>query len=393
MIVLLAGTAWLGLVAWLLIRALLHFRAHAGTRLRLLPAAGQLPSVTVIIPARDEAENIRPCLAALAAQIGLGPYQIVVVDDDSRDGTAEAVRQLARDDPRVRLVHAGPLSRGWAGKPHACWRGALAADGAWLCFIDADVRVAPGLLATAMRRAEADEVGMLSLLPFQELRSLWEWLIVPAGMLMIACALDRRAVNDPASPAVTANGQFILIRREAYFAVGGHAAVRDTICEDKALAERVKHAGFRFRLLAADDLLRTRMYRDLPSLWEGFSKNAIEILGSARQTLVAATGGVLTAWTALLLPAALWTAVALYASPAAWLGATLATCGTAIVAAVLLGTCRHLRVPTGFALLFPLGATLAAILAWRSAALRRQGGVVWKGRRYAMGQRSPTGPR
>jgi chlorobactene glucosyltransferase len=390
---LLAGAVWLGLVAWLLARAVSHFRAHAGTELRQQPS-GLVPSVTVIVPARDEAENIQPCLAALSGQEGLGEYEILVVDDESRDGTGRIVQDCAAGDRRIRLIHAGPLPEGWAGKPHACWRGALAARGEWLCFIDADVRAEPGLLAAAARTSGAEGIDMLSLLPFQVLGSAWEWLIVPAGMVMIACAMDRGAVDDPASPAIAANGQFILVRRDAYFAVGGHASVRAAICEDKNLAEQVKNAGFRFRLLAADRLARTRMYRDLPSLWEGFSKNAVDILGSAGTTLAAATAGMLAAWTAALLPVELGIQAALDdTSLLAWAGAGLAACGSGIVAAVSLGTCRHVRAPPAFALLFPLGATLCAVLAWRSALLRRHGEVAWKGRRYGTRRRLPTGLR
>ena len=191
------------------------------------------------------------------------------------------------------------------GKPHACWRGAVSSRGEWLCFIDADVRAAPDLIAAAVQTAQTHGIDMLSLHPFQELGSFWERLIVPPAALMIACATNLRQVDDPGSSEVTANGQFILIRRDVYFAVGGHAAVRDAICEDKALAGRVKRGGWRFRVLGAEHLARTRMYTGLASLWEGFSKNAIEIMGDAAGTIAAALGGVIVAWGVPAIPIAL----------------------------------------------------------------------------------------
>ena len=193
---------------------------------------------------------------------------------NSQDGTAAAVERFSAQDSRVRLASAGALPDGWVGKPHACWRGALLAECDWLCFVDADVRAAPQLVAAAVTAAEAQGIDMLSLQPLQELGSFWERTIMPAGLLVLACA---KSLNAGAEDAV--NGQFLLIRRTAYFQVGGHSAVRAEIAEDKALAARVKEAGFDFRVLAAERLARTRMYRNFASLWEGLSKNATEVLG------------------------------------------------------------------------------------------------------------------
>src|SRR5262249_53900201 len=151
----------------------------------------------------------------------------------------------------------------------------------------------------AVRTAKAHGIDMVSLHPLQELGSFWERIVIPAGLLIIACAKPFRT-----AAADAANGQFLLIRREVYFEVGGHACVRAEICEDKALAIRVNKAGFRFRASAAEHLARTRMYRDFRSMWEGFSKNATEILGSAEATLIAAAAALVVGWTALLLPIA-----------------------------------------------------------------------------------------
>src|SRR5262249_24754219 len=138
-------------------------------------------AVAIIVPARNEATNIGECLGGLAAQRGLAAgLAITVVDDTSQDRTADEVRRKAHNDARISLLDAGPLPPGWMGNPLACWRGAAAAGADWLCFVDADVRAEPELIAVAVQTAEHDGIDMLSLAPFQQLVSFWERLIVPA---------------------------------------------------------------------------------------------------------------------------------------------------------------------------------------------------------------------
>jgi hypothetical protein len=190
---------------------------------------------------------------------------------------------------------------------------------------------------------------------------------------------------------VTANGQFLLIRRAVYFAVGGHAAVRGEICEDKALAARVKHAGWRYRMLGAEHLARSRMYTSLNALWEGLAKNATEILGDGPNTVAAATAGMVIGWAALLLPILAALSAAQEPSTAAAIGTALAILGSAAVIGIQIGTARHFRIPPVFGLLFPLAYTAVAALAWHSFALRRAGRVTWKGRTYALQRKASPG--
>lgn len=381
---------WVLLVAWVLwrlVRQGLAYAAASLARRRLGPVSG---SVTIVVPVRNEIDNIEACLESLLAQRGLaGGWQIVVVDDNSSDGTAECVGCLAaRHAQRLRLVPAGSLPPGWMGKPHACWRGAAASRAKWLCFIDADLRAAPWLVASAIGAAETQGIAMLSLSPFQDLGSFWERLIVPAGMLLIGCAMDFRRIDDPAVPDVTANGQFLLFRREAYGALGGHEAVRDQICEDKALARLCKRQGLRFRMLGAERLAHVRMYRDLPSLWEGLGKNAIEILGSAAASTAVASLGAVVAWAAVLLPLAAALRVADHGSLHDFATLGLCLCGSLALTGVQLGTLRRCRVPVRYALLFPLAYGAVAALAWSSLTQRRAGRVQWKGRTYEIERRA-----
>ncbi|MGH7031914.1 MAG: glycosyltransferase [Stellaceae bacterium] len=391
MLTLLVGMAWAGLVGYLLSRAVRQFRAHRTTALQPVSSTPP-PAVSVIVPARNEVLNIAACLRGLTQQVGLAAASsIIVVDDGSEDGTAAAVEDQIEGGRPITLIAAGPLPAGWVGKPHACWRGAMLAEGGWLCFIDADVSAAPQLVAAAVETAVAQQLDMLSLHPFQELGSFWERLVIPAGLLIIACAkgLSRAGTSDSAGAG--ANGQFILIRREVYFAVGGHAAVGAEICEDRALAVRVERAGFRFRVLAAEHFATTRMYRDLNSLWEGLSKNAIEILGSSGVTVAASATGMLVGWAALLLPVATAAAILPRPSPIEAIGLALTLAGSAIVIGVQLGAARHFRIPALFGLLMPCGYSAALVLACHSFLLRRGGGVTWKGRKYDFHRKPSAG--
>lgn len=343
-----------------------------------------LPTVSIIVPVRNEVHNIETCLKGLRAQTGLGGrLSIIVVDDDSEDGTAAAVEYCTAADARVRLVSAGALPLSWVGKPHACWRGALLAEGEWLCFVDADVRPAPELVAAAITTATTQRIDMLSLHPMQELGSFWERLVIPAGLLIIACVKPF----DTASENV-ANGQFLLIRREPYFEVGGHAAVRAEISEDKALAGRIRDAGLCFRALAAEQFAKTRMYRDFSSLWQGFSKNATDILGSGGTTLAAAFAAFIVGWTALLLPLAVALTAASEPSPAAVVGGLLTLFGSAVVIGFQCGAARHFRIPAAFGLIFALGYTVAMCLACHSVLMQLNGQVTWKGRTYQLNKAS-----
>ena len=384
MAILFSGGAWAALVLYLLCRTLRQFRAYRQLALAVPSELSVLPSVSIIVPARNEIQNIDLCLDGLRSQTGLSNRSsIIVVDDESQDGTAAAVEQYSAMDPRIRLASAGALPDGWIGKPHACWRGALLAECDWLCFVDADVRAAPQLVAAAVAAAEAQGIDMLSLHPLQELGSFWERTIMPAGLLVLACAKSLKAGAEDA-----VNGQFLLIRRTAYFQAGGHSAVRAEIAEDKALAARVKEAGFDFRVLAAECLARTRMYRNFASLWEGLSKNATEVLGGAIVTLAAGAAAFAFGWTSLLVAPAIIVTALSEPSPATLGGAALALLSSAVVIGIQCATARHFRIPAAFGLIYALGYIAVACLAFNGVLLSLIGRVTWKGRIYQLAKTS-----
>ncbi len=370
-----AALAWAGGVAWLLCRAARQFGLYRTLR-PAPPGQDDLPDLAVIVPARNEAARIGRCLHGLLAQdYPAARLRIIVVDDNSTDGTAALVARIAAEDARVVLVRGRPLPPGWAGKPHACGQGAEAAGADWLCFLDADTAPRPALLRTAVLAAREGRIDLLSLEPFQELGSFAERLIIPSGMFLIAFTQDPSRVNDPARPDATANGQFLLFRREAYEAVGGFAAVREEICEDKALARAVKRAGFRLALLGAEELVNVRMYTGFRSLAEGLAKNVVDMAGGVGPTLAAAGLALVLGWAPILVP--LWVGGRRPAALAAALAGSLALLGTHFAGA------RHFRIPFWYGLLFPLGYTLAAAVALYAVSRRLRGVVVWKGRAYS----------
>jgi chlorobactene glucosyltransferase len=346
----------------------------------------EYPLLTVVVPARNEEANIERCALSLLNQSYPGQrYNVVVVDDNSHDNTAAIVRNIQADHPNLILAEAGELPDGWTGKNNACRQGAALAEGDWICFVDADIKAEPELLVTAMDFAVSRRIDLLSLNPFQELVSLSERLLLPAVFISIAVSMNFARVNDPSRPDALANGQFMLFRRPVYDAVNGHAAVRDKIMDDIELARVVKGSGFRLYWLFGDELIRTRMYRNLAHIWEGFSKNLSEIMRNDNPltAVLTALKSFLLGWMPMLLPILAWQALGPGGNPL--LGyAALGLSAVALVAlfASCLLTVRALKIPYAYVLSFPLGFTLHGLLALGSLWKQKKGGRTWKGRRY-----------
>lgn len=252
-------------------------------------------SLTVVIPAYNEAANIEACLASvLACDPPCADWRVLVVDDRSTDGTAElalataalaaatAERQGAgsrgggaTQAARFDLVDAGPRPEGerWVGKNWACSRAMEPVSSDWVLFVDADVRLAPGTLRRALGQAVAEQADLFSLAPRLSCGCLAEWMVQPIMASLLGLGFPIEAANDPSDPTAFAAGPFMLFRRSAYEAVGGHRALAGEVVEDLALARRIKGAGLRLRYLLGLDAVELRMYPDFASLWEGWSKN------------------------------------------------------------------------------------------------------------------------
>jgi len=227
--------------------------------------------VSIIMPAKDEEANVAAALETLLAQ-DYPDIEIIVVDDRSRDRTAEIVRAAAARDVRVRLVQVRELPPGWFGKPHAMQAGAREARGGWLLFVDADCRQAPHSVRAAVNFLAKRGGEMLSLWPVLEMHGFWENAIQPVAGSVLVAWFRPAWVNNPRRRAAFANGQYILIRRDTHEALGGHGAVRDEIVEDIALARLAKRRGHRLWNAIGQDLFTTRMYDSLRAMYKGWTR-------------------------------------------------------------------------------------------------------------------------
>ena len=204
-------------------------------------------------------------------------WQILVVDDGSTDGT----RAVAAGFLGVTVVDAPKLEKGWTGKNNACWAGAQKARGQWLLFTDADTRHEPGHVRLALVEAERHGAGMLSYSPRQVVRGLAQRALMPLIFSDLAVTYTPAKVNDPARKVAAANGQFLLVRREVYDTIGGHAAVRGEVLEDVALASLVKRRKLGLRFRYAPEAVSAWMYRSFGALVEGWTKNLALLFGNA----------------------------------------------------------------------------------------------------------------
>ncbi len=234
--------------------------------------------VSVIVPARNEEACLGACLQSLVSQAGLD-FEIVVVDDESSDRT----REIAQSFSGVQVINAGRLPEGWSGKNNAVAAGARAAGGEWLLFTDADTVHTPGSLARSVEEARRAGAALLSYSPGQEVHGFWEMAIMPVIFAELAANYPPRQVSDPASPVAAANGQYLLISRKAYDAVGGHTSVAASLLEDVALAQLVKRSGRKILFRFGGDAVRTRMYRSFAQLREGWTKNLALLFPSPGQ--------------------------------------------------------------------------------------------------------------
>lgn len=349
--------------------------------------------VSVIVPARNEERNIRRCVTSLLEQ-NYSNFEVIVVDDGSTDATPRILEEIAQDHPRGNRLFVlrlrDSLPSGWAGKTHAIFRGTQEARGEWLLLTDADTWHAPNALNYAMREAIEERVDLLSLGSRQELPGFWERVVMPMAYLGIMMQYPPRQVNDPASPVALANGQFILIRRAVYDALGGYARpeLRDTLLDDRDLAQVVKRQGYRLRMIDGRGLVHVRMYRGLLETWRGWRKNAfLGSRGGLPFAIVSLIGLPLVSIVPFLLPALAWVLNRLpifrqcrITRPEVGL-ATLLELSPLL--AYRLWIDKELDVPWYYALTHPLaGAIFEGILAQSAWRVLTRKGVDWSGRQY-----------
>ena len=358
-------------------------RRHRPARIR------KSPSVSIIAPMRDEARNVGAWLACARAQTP-PVLEIIVSDDESADSTVQIAERVASADERIRVVRGAP-STGWVGKTAAADRGARVASGRWLLFSDADMRMAPDTVAAVLETSLTIGADACSLTATLECGSAVEAVVMPAMAAVVMSGHPLVLVHDARSPVGLVWGGFLLVRSDAYWAIGGHASVRGEIAEDRAIAERLKAFGFSVRLLDGHEFVRVRMYRGLAEMWEGWRKNVYE---GARRNPVVASLFIAAATAMLIVPIPALCVLGILAArrPLARSERALATwCALNATANVAVRALRDRAIGanTISALAAPLaGAFIASVMAASMLRSLFGRGQVWKGR--VIGGRAKT---
>jgi hypothetical protein len=353
--------------------------AHAVVNARLLrrpkdPTGALLArscavGVSVLVPARDEAAHIVAFLAAVRQQDCAAIAEVLVLDDESRDDTARLAREVAHGDAHVRVLDGARLPAGWLGKPHACAQLAAAADPrtSVLVFVDADVRLAPSAVAAAVELLESSGLDLISPHPRQLAGSVAERLVQPLLQWSWLTTLPLRVAERSARPSLAAaNGQFLVVRRDAYERAGGHAAVRDEVLDDLALLRAVKRAGGHGVVVDGSALASCRMYTGWGELRDGYGKSLWSAFGSP----AGAAGVVGVLALAYVVPGV----AALRGSRVGALGYLAAVAGRVVAARATGGRWWP------DALAHPVSILAFGWLTGHSVAVRRRRTLSWKGR-------------
>src|SRR5690349_6710863 len=329
--------------------------------------------VSAIIPARNEEAVIVTCIESLARQPEIS--EIFVVDDQSTDGTASAVRNLMDKYSHLRLLQTDGLPDGWVGKNYALWIGVQQAKGSWLLFTDADAVHESNSAARALQIAQEHEAALVSFSPEQVTENWYEKALIPYIYLRLAKLFSYDRVNDPKSPAAAANGQFLMIRRNVYDAIGGHAGVAGEVLEDVAIAMHVKATGHRISFASGKGIVRVRMYRSFDAMWQGWKKNLYRLIGGTP-----------------------WTAFREIESSLPWIPLALILIGLKFPLIFFFGVLLLLarqtlyglelvrnRFPFSFIFYYVPAAVLYTGVLWASYRSHVKGRIEWKGREYAIG--------
>lgn len=341
------------------------------------PPHADPPFVSVLVPARDEERSIIACIQSLIDQ-RYPAFEIIVLDDGSTDATAALVFEFAATHPCLRLIDGVALPAGWKGKSFACEQLSQHARGDILLFTDADTVHGPTMIASVVG-AFADGAGVVTAFPEQITGSWGETLTIPYLLFTVWAFLPVGRVWTDSSPRiVAANGQLLAFTRDVYATIGGHAAVRDSVLDDMSLAQRAKTLGLRLRLVDGAGSVRTRMYRDVGEVWQGFSKNAFALMGHSMIGAVAISAVMILLYVVPLFVLE----VTLWRDP----GNRLAFPAVFLILAMLVQRCLvnyRIRQPLWTAVLHPISVVLSILILLNAIRWYRRGRVAWKGRIYA----------
>ncbi len=344
------------------------------------------PLLSVLVAAKDEEENIGRCIDTMAGQ-DYPDFEILVINDRSDDRTAEIVEAKAGADPRVRLINITELPDGWCGKNHAMWQGIKQARGQWLCMIDADCRqTSERTLSVAFQHAIDHESDLLSVLPNLEMKGFWENVVQPVCSGVMVFWFHPEKVNDADSDVSYANGAFLLMRREAYDAIGTHEAVKGAMLEDMQFALRIKRQGLKLRVVQNDGLYVVRMYTSLAQIVRGWCRIFFCTFGTRRRLRVSMGVLVVMGMTPHLSALAGFIG---YAATGAtgWLVAALAGMAAGATQFSVIGRFYKLvKARPSLCWTYPIGCVVGMISLLKAYGKHRAGAeVVWRDTTYSTG--------
>jgi chlorobactene glucosyltransferase len=337
------------------------------------------PLVSVLIPARDEAENIVACLESLQRQ-DYTNFEILVLDDNSVDETADIVSQMAAKDNRIQLIRGKSLPEDWAGKPFACYQLAKKARGSWLLFVDADTTHASHMLRSVLAIALELKTSLLSGFPRQLATSLPQKLAIPVLYFVILSWLPlwwlQRSRQSKPSLAI---GQFLLFPAAEYWRIGGHKAVKSRILEDVWLGIEINRHGGRHLAVDLSPVVSCNMYRSLGAMWEGFIKWVYSVTALSPVVLV---GLLVAGYVFFLAPFYwLWNEFFVLTAPSVWREVVIFQVAAILFMRGLLG--NHFKEPAVSALFHPVGFSFLYVSGLYACGRRIVGaGVSWKKRLY-----------
>lgn len=349
---------------------------------------GGWPKISVIVPARNEEKVVGECLASLVHQ-DYPDFELIFVDDRSTDATLRIAREVTAGHANCRVVEGAPRPEGkWIGKNWALVQGVKLATADWLLFIDSDVMHHPLAFRKAMAEAVRLQVDALSMIPTINARSFWEKAVMPLFALLSALVEPMDSANQLRKQGSRLCGAFILIKRDAYEAVGGHEAVHEEILEDMALAWNLKQKARRIRLTYTRELTSTRMYEDFAELWTGLCRLSFPMLhynvGLLLLAYLAAIIGTIMPWFTLFYGIGL--ILRPQNPPSYMLGALVAIGGLILCLATRYGIRRVffvVKVERHYSWLLPLAAMLyCAAATWAAARHFAGAGLPWKQRIY-----------